>query len=127
PLVEKELIQTAMTLCECLRNVWCADVEHPGCNQTDQHCDERRQLNPQRNMMIMFQDFIARSRVKRALPELCIFVAEEVLLEHKTCKQSANSKKHQRNEHHWWRFMSMMHDFSRSAGLAIESHENQTP
>ncbi len=75
----------------------------------------------------MIQDFIAWSGVERALPELCIFVSEEVFLEDETSKQSTNSKQQQRNEHHWRRFMHMMHDFSGSAWLAIESHENQTP
>lgn len=78
-------------------------------------------------MVVFLKDLVGSRSEQRALPEFGIFVAEEEFLEHDTGKECTDAEDQQRNEHDGWRFMDVMHDFRRSARLAVEGHENQTP
>ena len=78
-------------------------------------------------MMMLFENLILRTRKDRTLPELGIFMSEEIFMEADTGKQRAECQNKQRNQHDIGRFMHVVHNVMARTRLAMEGHENQAP
>ena len=67
----------------------------------------------QRHFVDVMQDVVVRQREQRRLPELCIVLADEVVVEDDAGEQRADGQQEQRHQHHRRRFMHMVHDLVR--------------